>query len=138
MALLKQKGDTAELAVALDLRKRGYGVSFPYGEDSDYDLVVDRNGVLERVQVKHTRSDGRVIDVRCGSVSVTNGKVTCTKRYTAEMIEWLAVYDVTTEQCYYVPSAMLGTGRSHLHLRLVPALSGRRRGINWASDFLEL
>jgi hypothetical protein len=44
MAPLKQLGDTAELAVALDLRRRGYRVAFPYGEDCDYDLIVDRDG----------------------------------------------------------------------------------------------
>jgi hypothetical protein len=33
MAPLKQKGDVAELAVALDLRRRGYKVSIPFGED---------------------------------------------------------------------------------------------------------
>ena len=42
MAPLKQKGDTAELAVALDLRRRGYRICFPYGEDSDYDLIVEK------------------------------------------------------------------------------------------------
>lgn len=98
MAALKQKGDIAELAVALDLRRRGHRVAFPYGEDCDYDLIVDRDGRLERVQVKHTRSDGHVVLVRCRSVSVTNGKVMAVKRYTAEMVEWLAVYDATTGQ----------------------------------------
>jgi hypothetical protein len=138
MAPLKQKGDLAELAVALDLRRRGYRIAFPYGEDSDYDLVVDRHGRLERVQVKHTRSDGCVVVVRCRSVSVTNGKVMTVKQYTAAMIEWLAVYDVTTERCYYVPAAMLGEGRSLINLRLVPARSGRKKGVHMAVDFLEL
>ena len=42
MAPLKQKGDLAELLVAADLRRRGYLISLPYGEDSPYDLVLDR------------------------------------------------------------------------------------------------
>src|SRR4051795_3359845 len=121
MAPLKQKGDTAELAVALDLRRRGYRVCFPYGEDCDYDLVVDRGDSLDRVQVKYAESDGSAVHIRCRSHSLTNGKVRETKRYTAEMIDWIATYDVTTSTCYYVPASVLGSGRSLLTLRLVPA-----------------
>ena len=138
MAPLKQKGDMAELAVAFDLRRRGHRVAFPYGEDFDYDLIVDRGGALERVQVKHTRSDGSVVVVRCRSVSVTNGEVVETKLYASTTIEWLAVYDVTTQRCYYVPSWLLGEGRHYLHLRLVPALSGRRKGLHQAEGFLNI
>jgi hypothetical protein len=135
MAPLKQLGDTAELAVALDLRRRGYRVSFPYGEDCDYDLVVDRDGVLERVQVKHTRSDGNVVIVRCRSQSLTNGKVRATKRYTAETIDWLAVYDATSGCCFYVPASELADGRSELRLRVTAARNGQRRGVRAAEDY---
>ena len=75
MAPLKAKGDLAEMMVAADLMRRGHKVAIPYGEDWDYDLIVCRDGSLERVQVKHTRSDGRVIEVRCRSHSLTNGRV---------------------------------------------------------------
>jgi hypothetical protein len=138
MAPLKQKGDTAELAVALDLRKRGYLVSFPYGEDSDYDLVVDRDGVLERVQVKYTSSDGQVILVRCRSYSLTKGKIKSTKYYTAATVDWIAVFDATTDRCYYVPAVLLGSGMNVLSLRLTPARNNQRLGVRMAADFLEL
>jgi hypothetical protein len=85
--------------VAADLYRRGHKVAFPYGEDWDYDLIVCREGRLERVQVKHTRSDGRSIIVRCQSHSLTNGRVRATKRYTAEMVDWIAIHDATTERC---------------------------------------
>jgi hypothetical protein len=110
-------------------------VAFPYGEDCDYDLIVDRDGSLERVQVKHTRSDGRVVIVRCRSISVTNGKVMAVKLYTAAMVEWIAVFDATTQRCYYVPATMLGEGRSTITLRLVPARSGRTKGVHMAAHF---
>ena len=114
MAALKAKGDLAELAVAADLLQRGHKVAFPYGEDWDYDLIVCRRGRLERVQVKHARSDGSVLSVRCRSHSLTNGRVRATKHYTAATIDWLAVYDASAPACYYVPAAELGEGRSEL------------------------
>jgi hypothetical protein len=126
------------MMVAADLMRRGYKIAFPYGEDWDYDLIVCRGEKLERVQVKHSCSDGEVIRVKCFSHSLTNGKVRSTKRYTAKTIDWLAIYDPTSDCCYYIPAAELGAGRSSLHLRLTPARSGRKQGINLAADYREI
>ena len=55
MASTKRKGDRAELRIAYDLVRQGHQVAFPFGEDSDFDLILCRNdGRLERVQVKYT------------------------------------------------------------------------------------
>lgn len=69
MATTKTKGDLAELMVAADLRRKGYKVAFPYGEDWDYELIFDHDGNLERVQVKYAEPDGSVLTVRCRSHS---------------------------------------------------------------------
>jgi PD-(D/E)XK endonuclease len=72
----KQKGDLAELKVACDLRRRGYLVLIPFGEEAPYDIVIDRDGKLERIQVKYRdRGDGAVIEVPCYSQTVIGGKV---------------------------------------------------------------
>lgn len=138
MAPLKRKGNLAELKVAADLVARGCELYFPFGEDSDYDLIADWEGHLHRIQVKYTESDGRVIALKCFSHSLTAGRIRSTKYYTAVMVDWMAAYDVTTERCYYVPSRMLGVdGRSLLHLRLVPTLNMQARRIHWAADYLD-
>lgn len=127
----------AELKVAGDLADRGCSISFPFGEDCDYDLIADLKGRIHRVQVKYTESDGRVINVRCRSHSLTNGKVRRTKQYTAKTVDWIAVYDRTSDRCYYFPSSELGSGRSMLHLRLTPARNGQRIGIRNAADYTD-
>ena len=137
MAPLKRKGDLAELRVAADLADRGCSISLPFGEDCDYDLIVDFEGILHRVQVKYTESDGEVINVRCISHSLTNGKIRRTKHYTADTIDWIAVYDRTSDHCYYLPARELGTGRSMLHLRLVPARNGQRIGVRDAGEYVD-
>ena len=134
----KGKGDLAELKVACDLLKRGYKIALPYGEDWDFDLVVLREGNLERVQVKHSTSKSGVLIVRCGSHSLTNGRVRRTKRYTSSMIDWLAVYDPTTDRCFYLPSKELGSGKSQLHLRLTPTRNGQSAGVRQAEDYSSL
>ena len=135
MASLKTKGDLAELKVAADLVERGYRIAIPFGEDVDFDLILIRGEKLERARVKYTESDGCVVQVKCYSHSLTNGRVRQTKRYTAKTIEWLAVYDRTTGRCFYVPAAELGVGRSQLHLRLTPAKNNQRTGIRFADDY---
>jgi hypothetical protein len=133
---LKGKGDLAELMVAADLRRRGFKIAIPFGEDCDFDLVLIRDDRLERVQVKYAESDGVVIPVRCRSHSLTNGKVRRTKHYTAKTIDLLAVYDRTSSRCYYIPAGELGKGRSILHLRLKPALNKQYIGTRPAEKYL--
>jgi hypothetical protein len=128
----------AELVVAADLVKRGFRVAFPFGEDCDWDLLFWRPPelALERVQVKYTKSDGRVINARSRSHSLTNGRVRATKKYTSRTIDWLAVYDATTQKIVYVPAAELGEGMSTLTLRLEPARNNQRLRIRMAHDYL--
>jgi PD-(D/E)XK endonuclease len=134
---LKAKGDLAELMVAADLRRRGFGIAVPFGEDCDFDLVLVRSDRLQRVQVKYVESDGAVIVVKCFSHSLTGGKIRKTKRYTAKTIDLLAVYDRTTDRCYYVPARELGGGRSQIYLRLAPARNGQRIGTRRAEEYLD-
>jgi hypothetical protein len=136
MAPTKQKGTLAELEVMRCAIERGYRVSLPLSEDTPYDLVVERvgrNEALQRVQCKFTKSDGRVVQVRCRT---TNNWSEI--RYTPDLVDWIATYDVTTERCYFVPSALLGVeGRTMLHLRLVAPANSQADGIRWARDYLE-
>lgn len=135
---MKTKGDLAELKVAADLADRGRRISIPFGEDCDYDLIADYEGRLHRVQVKYTRSDGKVVVIRCRSHSLTNGKVRATKLYTSKMVDWIAVYDATSDRCFYCPSRELGNaGRNLLHLRLKPARNNQRVGIREASAYTD-
>jgi PD-(D/E)XK nuclease superfamily protein len=139
MAATKKKGDLAELRVACDLVAKGYRVALPFGEDCDYDLILDRDDRLERVQVKYASSKRGVIAVRCQSHSLTNGKVRRTKRYTPATVDWIAVYDPIENRCYYVPSSELGTtGRTGLYLRVIPTRNHQRIGIHYAEDYESL
>jgi hypothetical protein len=80
--------------------------------------VIDRDGVLERVQVKYTESDGRTITVWCRSNSLT--------------------YDRTTDDCFYIPASKLGEGRDVLTLRLAEPRNHQRIGIRYADDYRDL
>ena len=70
-------------------------------------------------------------------MTITKGKVRRSKTYTAAMVDWIVVYDQTTDRCYYVPAWMLGEdGHPALTLRLTPALNGQSLRIRRAEDYL--
>ena len=121
MGWRKQRGDLAELKVAADLVSQGYRIAVPFGEDSSYDLIVCHDdGRFDRVQVKHARSNGEFIEIKCYSNTIVSGRVHTTVRYTSRTIDWLPVFDATSGRCLYVPAAELGTGRRSFTIRLEP------------------
>lgn len=48
----KEIGDRTTLAVMLALRTLGYSFSVPFGENTRYDLIVEADGEIQRVQCK--------------------------------------------------------------------------------------
>lgn len=129
MTKTTEKGDYGVAMVIADVKKRGYKIALPMGEDWPFDLIVQRDNKLERIQCKYTESDGAVIKAKCGS---TSGYVNY--KYTAEHIDWIAVYDKTTDKCYYIDAHELGEGKNHMFLRLTPTKSGRVK-VTWAKDY---
>lgn len=127
-----EKGNIGEIEVTRDLSSRGYQVSIPWGHACMYDLVVDRDGKLERVQVKSTSSNGITISVRACHQSRQHGTI----KYTKNEIDWLAIYDSTTNKCYYVPAGILKGGRKSIRLRLVDSNHNENQfGTNLAKDY---
>lgn len=128
------KGDVGEAMILADLRRGGHGVAIPFGHDLPFDLVVIRRdgGTLERMQCKYTTSDGCAAIVR-----VESNSAWVHYRYTAEAVDWLGVYDATTETCLYIP-AWVWNGKCRLNLRLRAPANGQRKGIWFADDFRDL
>ena len=53
----------------------------------------------------------------------------------ARTIDWIAVWDATTDDCYYVHASELGAGRNEISLRLTPCRNNQKRGVRDASDY---
>jgi len=129
----RYKGELAVQAVILDLMQQGFQVAVPIGDSLDYDLVVTEPE-FKRLQVKYTESDGRVVTVRSRTHTVTAGRVTKTKTYTADRVDCIAVYDATTNRRFYVPVDQV-EGKDQILLRLEPALNGQSKNVNWGDDY---
>jgi hypothetical protein len=86
----KSVRDLSEMAVAFALVHAGYVVAKPYGENCRYDFVIDKDGVLSRVQVKTGPLRNGVIEWHCCSTH-SQGARLFTKPYT-DQIDFFGVY----------------------------------------------
>lgn len=128
------KGEIGEAKVMADLIGQGHDVAIPFGHNQPFDLIVIRkeDGRLERIQVKYTRSDGQVIIARIESSSAW-----VRHKYTADEIEWMAIYEALTDRCFYLPSDVW-RDRHRVNLRLTPPANGQKRFIRYADEFTHL
>ena len=55
----KQKGNCGLGMAIAYFSTKGYTVSIPLNDTQDYDLIVEKNGILQRVQVKATGCIGK-------------------------------------------------------------------------------
>jgi len=111
----KQVGDESEAAVLAALVGRGYSVSIPFGDNDLYDLVVDAEPELHRVQVKTgSLEDGRVRFKTC-SRTTTEGDPAA-RDYTAAEVDAFGVRCPELETLYWVPIEVTGARNSYLRV----------------------
>jgi hypothetical protein len=109
----QQKGITTEMYVAAYLLSLGYNVSQPLCQDSKYDLIVDVNGKLLRLQVKTARlTDTNSIIFNCRSTT-KNSSTHKSRSYSADEIDYFATY--WNHQVYLIPVGQCSSEK-RLHL----------------------
>ena len=129
----KQKGNLTELQCITAFYAEGCHVSLPYGENSRYDMIVDVNGILLRVQVKTSslkNGSNDAISFSCRSSHVNSNGVKSV-RYTAQEIDYFATF--WDGQCYLIPIDECSVEKT---LRFVPPKSGQLKGITFASEYV--
>ena len=100
------KGDKAVAAIIYKLTKAGYTISLPITESAEYDLVIEKEGKIERVQVKYSKRED--IDLR---KIHSNSKGYVIKKYSKNAFDVLAVVK-PTEECYLIRRSI--EGRSYI------------------------
>lgn len=137
MAITKQKGDVAEAFVVYLLKKNGFNVLLPWGEDNRYDLVTEKKGVFKRIQVKYATPKDGTIEVRVRSCNNYN-----IIHYSPKDIDIIIVYSPEQSKIYIVPLDDI-KNRSICKLRLEPTKNKQKKLVVMATkyesrfDFLE-
>ena len=128
------KGEITELQVAQAFLSNGVQVSKPLVPSSRYDLIVDINHKLLRIQVKTSNleniEDGYISFKACSSH--INAKGTVVHAYSKDDVDCFATY--YNNNCYIIPIEKIGV--REFRLRIAPTKNGQIKNINFAENFL--
>ena len=111
----KLKADIAESAVVTELLKRGFSVLRPLGDRLSYDVGIDLQEKLIRIQVKsawfNTKDKCYIIDVRR---TKTNRRRMLRKRYSKNDFDFAIIYIADLNVFYVMPVSVFSGYRSTL------------------------
>ncbi|MFC4406443.1 group I intron-associated PD-(D/E)XK endonuclease [Haloarchaeobius iranensis] len=127
-----RRGDETEAILLARLLDCGCSVSVPFGDSDRYDLLVDDDGYLFRVQCKTGSWVNGTVQFKLYSSTVADGE-RVDADYTAEEVDAFAVYAPETDGAYWVPMAETGTGEMRLRVE-DPHPEAPRSRVNWASE----
>jgi hypothetical protein len=134
MLTTDQKGNIAEAAIVAAAVKLGIDVYRPVGEGGRYDMILEIDNQLVRVQCKWASNHSDALVVRCYSARRAAGGKIVSRCYTEAEVDAFAVYSMELDKCYFLPPS-LWVGRRHVYLRLAPSRNNQRLRINWAKDY---
>ena len=121
----KTIGDFAELKVALKFIERGYFVSKPLTDHAPYDLVVEIEGKLKKVQVKARTARNGVVTLQ---------KYTSNREYSSGDFDLLALYCIDIDSIALIDWKDIKT--KDFALRLEPAKNNQTKNVSYFKDYL--
>lgn len=126
----KEIGDMAVAGVLARLLKKGYAILLPFGDSQRYDLVLDKEGQLFRVQCKN----GRVRNgcIRFNSSSTEWYKKHSRKNYKGQ-VDYFGVYCPEFDKTYLVPVDVVGETQGVL--RITAPKNNQARYIRWGNEY---
>lgn len=128
----KDKGDLGVLKAQADLAEKGHTILLPLTEHAPFDLVIYKDGIFKRVQVKYRAvcSDGSLFIPFKNNWADQNGLHT---RYVDKSsVDVFCVYCPDTDQCYYFDPKKFG---SSVKLRLRQPGNNAKKGIHFAENY---
>jgi hypothetical protein len=137
----KDRGNIGETAVLAALVKQGHIVSVPWGENSPYDLILDRrDGTLLRVQCRLGRIRDGSVRFNLGSVYYcSTAKKSVHRAPIVGQVDLYGIYCPDNDKVYIVPVSQI-SHNSSFAMRLDPLRTNRQKnwmahGGRWAVDF---
>jgi hypothetical protein len=128
-----QTGEISRLQVIAALKRRRKHVLLPLGDYLRYDLAIDDEGPILRVQCKTGRLQNGVVRFLTCSIDSRSKKGKTIRRSYRGEAELFGVYCPDNRKCYLVPVDKVG--KSDCHLRIDPPRNGQKTRIHWAEDY---
>lgn len=129
----KEKGELSEAKVVSVLMERGYTVSIPFGENTEYDVIAD-DGDLHRVQIKTGKldKDEGVIKTDIERTHV-NSKGNQRKPYEDGDVDAFIVYCHENECAYWFDESDVSKTSIYIRVKEPERWS---KAINWHENHL--
>lgn len=126
----KTIGDLAELKVACMFAEMGNFVSRPMTDNAPYDMIVDNNGDLRKVQVKARceRNDAVTVELRTTMVNYI-------RHYEKTDFDLLAVYNIDSGEIALLDWEQIGETKN-IVLRTKPAKNNQSKGVRYFKDYI--
>ena len=131
----KQLGNFTELQCITYLYQIGCAVSVPFGNSEKYDVIIDYNDKLYKVQIKHGNihqdelNEDDYISIKCTWEGHNRTGYTKNK-YTANDIDFFATY--YNNQCYLIPQTECSNQKI---LRIKPPKNNQIKGVNFLEKY---
>ncbi len=129
MTKKKQLAKEGEMRFGAEFLRKGWQIFLPYGEDSPIDLLIEKEGVFKRIQVKSTSPINGAI--HCRVKSSNNWQV---KKYTKKEIDFFGIYDYVNKKGYLIPIEDL-EGMTEPILRLEKTKNNQTKKIRPAEKY---
>jgi hypothetical protein len=130
----KDIGDRSTLTIIFAFRLQGWSVLVPLGENTRYDLVVDRGAQLRRVQCKTGRlREGAVVFNACSSYAHHPNPKVVRRDYLGQVDEF-AVFCPETQAVYSIPIEDMPVRRL-ARLRVELPRNNQTKGIRFAAPY---
>lgn len=130
----KKIGNLTELQCATRLYELGCAVSLPFGNSEKYDLIMDWNNILYKIQIKHAQvlsENGQVYAIKFKTRWIGHNNTGYTAhRYTSEDVNYFATF--YNGECYLVPQSECSNEKT---LRIIPPKNGQKKGISFLDDY---
>jgi hypothetical protein len=128
----KDKGDLGVLKAQADLAAQGFMVLLPLTEHAPFDLVIYKDRVFQRVQVRYRACDSRGrLDVSLRSIWNDKHGTHVVFMDKAE-VDIVCVYCPDTDACYYFNPHQVNKSVS---LRVRPPANNQRKAIRMAEKY---
>jgi hypothetical protein len=137
----KEIGSLTEVIVMTALMKAGYKISVPWGDNSPYDLIADKNNKLMRIQCKTGKIRNGSIEFSTSRVSYcAESKKPVRQKYEEDSFDAFAVFCEETESAYLVPRSEVGTSQGYLRINeeIHPNANSEWHlsRMTWAKDYI--
>jgi len=136
----KQIGNLTELQCITRFYELGCIVSIPYGDSSKYDMILEYQGKLHKLQCKHSKEffeeDGTLSYLKIKTSwqsGYTKNSQYHTNKYTADDIDYFVTHYQGVN--YLIPVGECSTEKI---LRILPPKNGQTKGVSFLENYKDV